>query len=88
MKKAVKFSIIVCLASWIFAAYIYPAAIFHGTINALAGATMLFISGGSDLINGVAGLSGIITMAAVTLILFVYDKFISEDGIMSKKIEL
>lgn len=67
---------------------VYPAAIFHGTINALTGATMLFISGGSDLINGVAGLSGIITMAVVTLILFVYDRFVSEDKIMSKKIEL
>ena len=67
---------------------VYPAAIFHGTINALAGATMLLISGGSDLINGVAGLSGIITMAVVTLILFVYDRFVSEDKIMSKKIEL
>lgn len=67
---------------------VYPAAIFHGTVNALAGATMLFISGGSDLINGVAGLSGIITMAVVTLILFVYDRFVSEDKIMSKKIEL
>lgn len=67
---------------------VYPAAIFHGTVNAMAGATMLFISGGSDLINGVAGLSGIITMAVVTLILFVYDRFVSEDKIMSKKIEL
>lgn len=67
---------------------VYPAAIFHGTVNALSGATMLFISGGSDLINGVAGLSGIITMAVVTLILFVYDRFVSEDKIMSKKIEL
>lgn len=67
---------------------VYPAAIFHGTVNALAGATMIFISGGSDLINGVAGLSGIITMAVVTLILFVYDRFVSEDKIMSKKIEL
>lgn len=67
---------------------VYPAAIFHGTVNALAGATVLFISGGSDLINGVAGLSGIITMAVVTLILFVYDRFVSEDKIMSKKIEL
>ena len=67
---------------------VYPAAIFHGTVNALAGATMLFISGGSDLINGVAGLSGIITMAVVTLVLFVYDKFVSEDKIMSKNIEL
>lgn len=67
---------------------VYPAAIFHGTVNALAGATVLFISGGSDLINGVAGLSGIITMAVVTLVLFVYDRFVSEDKIMSKKIEL
>ena len=65
---------------------VYPAAIFHGTINALAGATMLFISGGSDLINGVAGLSGIITMAVVTLIIFVYDQFISEDKIMSGRL--
>lgn len=67
---------------------VYPAAIFHGTVNALAGATVLFISGGSDLINGVAGLSGIITMAVMTLVLFVYDRFVSEDKIMSKKIEL
>lgn len=66
---------------------VYPAAIFHGTINALAGATMLFISGGNDLINGLAGLAGIITMAIVVLIFFVYDKFVSEENIMSKRIE-
>ena len=65
---------------------VYPAAIFHGTINALAGATTLFISGGSDLINGVAGISGIITMALITLVIFVFDTFISEDKIMSGRL--
>ena len=66
---------------------VYPAAIFHGTFNALAGATMLFISGGNDLINGCPGLAGIITMVVIILIIFIYDKFIAEENIMSKQID-
>lgn len=66
---------------------VYPAAIFHGTFNALAGANMLFVSGRNDLLNGCQGLSGIITMLVVTAIIFIIDKYFTEDNIMSKTVE-
>ncbi|MGN0033596.1 MAG: CPBP family intramembrane glutamic endopeptidase [Candidatus Limimorpha sp.] len=66
---------------------VFPAAIFHGTINALAGASTVFVKGGSDILNGVAGLSGVLALIVVTLSIFVYDKYISKDKIMSKSLD-
>jgi len=66
---------------------VIPAAIFHGTFNAFAGFNTLFISGGNDLLNGCPGLSGIITMLIITAIIFIIDRFFTEDNIMSKTVE-
>lgn len=65
----------------------FPAAIFHGTINAFAGAATAFVSGGSDILNGLVGLSGILVFIVLTLSIFVFDRFISKDLIMSKTLE-
>jgi membrane protease YdiL (CAAX protease family) len=65
---------------------VYPAAIFHGTINAVAGLNVLLIKGGNDLINGASGLSGFIVMAVVIAIIYVFDRFVLKDNIFSKTI--
>jgi membrane protease YdiL (CAAX protease family) len=46
------------------------AAITHGTVNAVAGISVAFAIGGSDLIVGLTGLSGFIVLSIVNLVLF------------------
>ena len=65
---------------------VYPAAIFHGTINAVAGLNVLLIKGSNDLINGASGLSGFIVMAVVIAIIYVFDRYVLKDNIFSKTI--
>ncbi len=45
-------------------------AIFHGTLNAVAGFDLLFISGGNDLTVGLTGLSGLVVLALLNLLLY------------------
>ena len=59
------------------------AAILHGTINAVSGMTIYFTLGGNDFLNGMAGLSGFIVMAVTILCIWIYDKYISKDNILS-----
>lgn len=61
---------------------VYPAAIFHGTINALAGLVLLLVEGGNDLTVGLTGIAGFITLALVIAGIWIYDRYISRDGIM------
>lgn len=63
---------------------VIPAAMMHGTINAISGATMFLIQGGSDLIVGVPGLAGLVAMSIVIVILWLYDQ--KHDKIMAKGI--
>ena len=65
---------------------VFPAAIFHGTINAVAGLNVLVIKGGNDLINGMTGLSGFVVMTIVIMIVYVFDRYILKDNIFSKTI--
>ena len=65
---------------------VYPAAIFHGTLNAVAGLNVLLIKGGNDLLNGVCGLSGFIVITIVIAIIYVFDKYVCKDNIFSKTI--
>lgn len=62
---------------------VFPAAIFHGTINALAGLVLMLVEGGNDITIGLTGLSGFISMAIIIAVLKVYDKKISKDCIMN-----
>lgn len=61
-----------------------PAVIFHGTINAVSGLTIYFTLGGNDFLNGMAGFSGFIAMAVTILCVWIYDKYIAKEGILSK----
>lgn len=52
---------------------IWAAALMHGTINGVAGASVLFTSGGTDLFSGGAGLSAVLGLATISLGLFLFD---------------
>lgn len=62
---------------------VYPAAIFHGTLNACCGTTLYLVQGGNDLTIGSTGLAGFITLGIVIAALWVYDKYISKENIFS-----
>ena len=59
------------------------AAVFHGTINALAGTVIYFTLGGNDFLNGMTGLAGFSAMALTILGIWIYDKDISKEGLLS-----
>ena len=48
---------------------VWVAAIFHGGVNAAAGLSLLFISGGSEFLVGTMGLAGMISYLGVALLL-------------------
>ncbi len=60
---------------------VIPAAIMHGTVNAISGSVMFFVQGGSDLTVGLAGLSGFIALSIVIAIVWLYDR--KHDRIMA-----
>ena len=56
-----------------------PAAILHGTFNAVSGLAIYLTLGGNDFLNGMTGLSGFIVMALTILCIWVYDKHIAKE---------
>jgi membrane protease YdiL (CAAX protease family) len=65
---------------------VIAAAIMHGTMNAVAGISIMAISGGTDLTSGITGLAGFITLAIFLIVLFIFDRYISKDKIVTNKI--
>jgi membrane protease YdiL (CAAX protease family) len=61
---------------------VIAAAIMHGTLNATAGLSIVFVKGGNDLTVGVVGLAGFIVLACVNTGLIVYDRFLTKKPIM------
>jgi membrane protease YdiL (CAAX protease family) len=57
---------------------VIAAAIFHGSLNATAGLSLMFTKGGNDLIVGVTGLAGFIVLIAINIILFLYERLAKE----------
>ena len=62
---------------------VFPAAIFHGTINALSGLVLMLVEGGNDLTIGLTGIAGFVTIILIIAGIWIYDKYISKDGIMA-----
>ena len=62
---------------------VFPAAIFHGTSNAIAGVVLMLVEGGNDLTVGMTGFAGFITLLLIIIGLKIYDKHISRDNIMA-----
>ena len=65
---------------------VIAAAIMHGTMNAIAGISIMLIDGGNDLTTGVTGLAGFITLAIFLAGLFIFDRYISKDKILTNRI--
>lgn len=65
---------------------VFPAAIFHGTINAVAGLNVILVKGGNDLLNGLTGLSGFVVISVVVAVIYVFDKYVLKDNIFGKTI--
>jgi len=65
---------------------VIAAAIAHGTMNAVAGLSIMSISGGNDLSAGITGLTGFITLIIFSALIFIYDYFISKEKIMVNKL--
>ena len=65
---------------------VITAAIFHGANNAICGITLLYLSGGNDITNGVTGIAGFIAQLFINLLFFLFDKYITKENIFTKTI--
>ena len=65
---------------------VIAAAILHGANNAIAGISLLYLSGGSDITNGVTGIAGFIALLFMNLLFYLYDKYITKENIFTKTI--
>ncbi len=59
------------------------STIMHGTFNAVSGLAIYFVLGGNDFLNGMTGLAGFIVMVLTIICIWIYDKYISKDNILS-----
>lgn len=65
----------------------WPAAIIHGTFNALSGLTVIWFPMGSATTTAMTGLAGFAAMAIIVAALWLYDRYISRERIFSATIE-
>jgi len=61
---------------------VIASAIAHGSLNATAGVAIMVIKGGNDLLVGVTGLSGFITLVLVNIGLFLYERSLTRKPVM------
>ena len=66
---------------------VIAAAIIHGTMNATATISILPLSGGNDLLTGITGLAGMISLVFVIACIYIYDQFVSKNRILTNTIE-
>ncbi len=66
------------------------AAIMHGTCNAVAGTTMLFVGLDrfNDLLDGACGLADILAMLVVAVVIFLFDRYVTRDRICTSPLNL
>ena len=60
------------------------AAIMHGTFNAVVGLSNILVTPQNDMLIGGPGLAGFLTLILVNICLYLYDRFISKEGLFSK----
>lgn len=53
---------------------VWAAAVLHGSVNASAGFGLILLRGGDDLTVGMTGLAGLVALALVDGVLFVFDR--------------
>lgn len=64
------------------------AAVMHGTFNALAGLTFMFLDSYNDLLDGSPGLVGITVLVVVAFALFLYDRYGSKERLFTRPLDL
>ena len=66
------------------------AAILHGTCNAVAGTTMIFVGLDrfNDLLDGSCGLAGMLALLVVAIALFLFDRYVTRDRICTSPLNL
>jgi membrane protease YdiL (CAAX protease family) len=62
------------------------AAVFHGSLNAVGGISILYIAGGNDLTNGITGITGFVALLLLNFFFFLYDKYVTKENIYVKRI--
>lgn len=62
---------------------IWPAIFIHGTVNALAGLGILIVPEGNELLTGMTGVSGAMALAVVIGGIYIYDRFVAREYILS-----
>ncbi len=62
---------------------VIAASVMHGTLNATAGLSIMMITGGNDLMVGITGFAGFLSIILFTFLFYLYDSFISREKIMT-----
>jgi membrane protease YdiL (CAAX protease family) len=65
---------------------VITAAIFHGTFNAIAGITILYIVGGNDITNEATGIAGFLALLLVNFAFYLFDKYVTKENIFTSVI--
>jgi len=65
---------------------VITAAIFHGSLNAIAGISVLYLVGGNDLTNGITGAAGFITLIIINLAFYLFDRFVTKENVFTKAV--
>ncbi len=65
---------------------VIASSLMHGSINAFFGITLMLSLGGTDLNTGITGLAGFICLTFAILLVFIYDRWISKEGVMRKTV--
>ena len=66
---------------------VIAAAVMHGTMNGVAAISNIGISGGNDLTSGITGIPGFIVLSLGIFKMFIYDRYISKDNILTSHIQ-
>ena len=67
---------------------VITAAIFHGTLNASAGLSLMYLDNFNDLLGGSAGLAGFIILLVINCSLFAIDKWVTRENIFTSLIAM
>lgn len=67
---------------------VITAAIFHGTLNAGAGMSLMYIDNFYDLLGGSTGLAGFLVLLVINCSLFAIDKWVTKENIFTSPITL
>ncbi|MFW6223087.1 MAG: hypothetical protein ACOC3T_05700 [Bacteroidota bacterium] len=67
---------------------VIATAILHGILNGTFGISFMLVAGRNDLLTGMTGLAGFITLLMVNVILFYYDRTLGHKSLINKKLSL